>query len=105
MKKNNLIIGIIIVILIFFFILFGLTGLKLIIGIGLLYILPFYLILDKFNLEKTEKLIFSFFIGIGIFPSIVYYLGMFFNSLRIAIVVTFVLLLALGLILRKIKKK
>jgi len=105
LKKNNLIIGIIIVILIFFFILFGLTGLKLIIGIGLLYILPFYLILDKFNLEKTEKLIFSFFIGIGIFPSIVYYLGMFFNSLRIAIVVTFVLLLALGLILRKIKKK
>lgn len=102
--KNNLIIAVIIVLL-FFLILFGLSGLKLIIGIGLLYILPFYLILDKFNLDKTEKLFFSFFIGIGIFPSIVYYLGILFNSIRIAIVVTFILLLGLGLVLRKIKKK
>lgn len=101
--KNNLIIGIIIVILLFFFILFSLTGLKLIIGIGLLYILPFYLILDKFDLDKTEKLVFAFFIGIGIFPAIVYYLGLLFNSIRVAIAVTFVLLIVIGLILKKLK--
>lgn len=101
--KNNLIIGVIIAVLLFFFILFSLTGLKLIIGIGLLYILPFYLILDRFDLDKTEKIVFSFFIGIGILPSIVYYLGILFNSIRIAIVVTFVLLILIGLILKKLK--
>lgn len=105
MKINKLIIGVIIAILLFFFILFKLTGLKLIIGIGLFYILPFYLILDRFDLDKTEKLVFSFFIGIGIFPAIVYYLGILFNSIRIAIVITFVLLLIIGLLLRKFKKK
>jgi len=100
--KNNLTIGVIIIVLLFFFILFGLPGLKLIIGIGLLYVLPFFLILDRFDLEKTEKIVFSFFIGIGIFPSIVYYLGIIFNSIRIAIVVTFIILIAIGLLLKKL---
>lgn len=103
MKINNTHIAII-AIIIFFFTLFGLTGLKLTIGILLLYILPFYLILDKFNLEKTEKFCFSFFIGIGIFPAITYYLAVLFNSMRIAVIVTFIVLLSLGLILKFIKE-
>ena len=94
-------IGIIILVLLFTFALFGVTGLKTIFGVFLFFFLPFYLILDNFDLEKSEKIIFSFFIGIGVFSAFVYYLGMLFNSIRVATAATFVLLLTLGLLLRK----
>ena len=93
------------ILLLFFLIVFGLTGFKLALGISLLYILPFYLILDYFDLDKTEKIIFSFFISIGIFPTFVYYIGILFNSIRISIIVTFVLFLSIGLGLKRLKRK
>ena len=96
--------GIIIVLIaLFSFIFLGFTGFKVIFGMLLVFFLPFYLILDNFNLSRSEKVIFSFFIGIGIFPAIVYWLGVLI-SFRLAIVVTFVLLILVGFILRKVKK-
>ncbi len=107
MKIGNkeLAIGILVLILLFSFILFGFTGVKVIGGAILLFFLPFYLILDNFDIELWEKIVFSFFIGIGIFPTFVYYLGIVFNSIRIAIVVTFVLLIGAGFVLKRFKKK
>jgi hypothetical protein len=51
----------------------------------------------------SEKIIFSFFISIGIFPSIVYLLGLVI-SFRIAIAVTFVLLIFTAYLIKKLKK-
>ena len=66
--------------------------------------LPTYLMLNNFDLERDEKIIFSFFIGVGIFPAVAYWLGMLI-SFRISIFIAFALLIATSFIIRKFKKK
>ena len=105
-KIENLgFIGIIVaVILVFFYFILGFSGMMAVLGIILLFIVPFYLILDNFNLGQDEKIIFSFFIGVGIFPAIVYWLGMII-SFRLAILITFAVLIVVGYLVRKVRKK
>ena len=87
----------------FFFIL-GITGLLVALGLMVGYIFVFYLILNNFELDMSEKIVFSFFISIGIFPSIVYLLGLMM-SFRIAIAVTFILLIFIAYLIKKLKKE
>ena len=89
---------------IFFFVVLGATGLVVFAGTIFLFILPTYLILDNFELPQQEKIVFSFFVGIGIFPSIVYLLGLII-SLRIAIAITFILLIVIAFMTKKYMKK
>jgi apolipoprotein N-acyltransferase len=97
-------VGIILVLIaLFSFIFLGFTGFKVIFGMLFVFFLPFYLILDNFNLSRSEKVIFSFFIGIGIFPALVYWLGVLM-SFKLAIVISFILFIGLGFILKKFKK-
>lgn len=100
--KNTTII-ILVMIGMFSFILLGMTGFRTIIGILLLFLVPFYLILNKTRLSIGEKIIFSFFLSTGIFPTIVYYLGLFIG-VRKAIIATFIVLLVIGLVINKFKK-
>lgn len=97
-------IGVILVLIaLFSFIFLGFIGFKVIFGVLLVFFLPFYLILDNFDLFKGEKVIFAFFIGVGIFPAIVYWLGVFM-SFRLAIAVAFVLLMIVGILIKKVRK-
>ena len=66
-----------VLILLFYFTFFKITGLRFIIGVFLLYLLPVYLILDNFDLKRLEKVVFAFFISLGIYPSLVYWIGYF----------------------------
>lgn len=95
---------ILILIALFSFIFLGFIGFKVIFGMLIVFFLPFYLILDNFDLSKDEKIFFAFFIGVGAFPAIVYWMGVFI-SFRLAILVTFVLFILVGLIIRKFKKR
>ncbi len=95
---------ILILIALFSFIFFGFIGFKVIFGILMVFFLPFYLILDNFNLLRSEKMIFAFFIGIGVFSSIVYWLGVLM-SFKLAIALTFVLLVLVAFLLKWFKKK
>ena len=98
-------VGIILVLIaLFSFIYLGFTGFKVIFGMLFVFFLPFYLILDNFNISRSEKVIFSFFIGIGIFPALVYWLGVII-SFKLAIAISFILFVSLGLILKKFKKQ
>ena len=101
-KLDNKITSIIILVLIasFSFIFLGFTGFKTIFGMLLVFFLPFYLILDNFDLSRSEKVIFAFFIGAGIFPAIVYWLGVFI-SFRLAILITLIILLVIAYSLKK----
>jgi len=105
-KIENLgFIGIIMaVILVFFYFILGFSGMMSALGIILLFIVPFYLILDNFDLGQDEKIIFSFFIGAGVFPAITYWLGMLI-SFRIAIFITFIVLIVAGYLVKKYCKK
>ena len=91
-------------ILAFFYFVLGFSGMMTALGVMLLFMLPTYLILNNFDLEQDEKIIFSFFIGVGIFPAIAYWLGMLI-PFRIAIFITFAMLIAASFTIKKLKKK
>ena len=95
---------VVVIVLIFFYIILGFSGMMSALGIILLFIVPTYLILNNFDLGQDEKIVFSFFIGVGIFPSIVYWLGIFI-SLKIAIFISFIVLVVVGFGVRKILKR
>ena len=90
--------------LLFFYFILGLSEMLSILGIILLFIAPAYFILDNFNLSQDEKIVFAFFIGVGVFPILAYWLG-FLISFRIAIGISFVVLVALAFAIRKYKNK
>jgi len=92
------------VIMVFLYSILGFSGMMAALGIILLFIVPFYLILDNFNLGQDEKIVFSFFLGVGIFPSVVYWLGLFI-SFRLSIFITFIVLVVVGLLVRKFYKR
>ena len=90
----------VVVILAFFYFILGFSGMMSVLGIILLFIVPIYFILDNFDLGQDEKLVFSFFLGVGIFPSLVYWLGLFI-SFRLSIFIAFVVLIVVGVLVRK----
>ena len=104
-KENMAVIGILIaIILIFFYYILGFSGAMSALGIGLIFIIPAYFILNNFELDGDEKIIFSFFIGVGIFPAISYWLGIFI-PFKIAIFITFIVLLIVAYVVRKYLRK
>ena len=103
--ENLKFIGIIVVIvLIFLFFILGFSGAMAGLGIILLFIFPMYLILDVFDLGQDEKIVFSFFLGVGIFPSIVYWPATII-SFRLSIVLAFVILIVTAFLVRKYYKR
>lgn len=104
-KGSMLFVGILIAIaLALFYIILGFSGMMSLLGITLIFMLPTYLILDNFELETDEKIVFSFFIGVGVFPSIAYWLGVLM-PFRIAILATFIILLIAWLLIKKCLSK
>lgn len=96
---------IIVIAAVFFFVIYSWIGLRLFFGILLLFFLPFYIILDSFELKLEEKLIFSFFIGLGIVSLVVYYFSKILVSFRLSILACFIFLMAGSIIFRKFYKK
>ena len=90
-------------VLIFSFVFFGITGIRVVLGI-IFVSLPFYLILNNFELAEGEKHIFSILLGLTIFPSLTYLFGLVI-SFRASIIVTFILLIIIAFVLRKYKTK
>lgn len=84
--------------------LFGITGLRTGLAFAILYFIPMYLIMDLFDLTQSEKTIFAFFISLGIYPSLVYWLG-FLVPFSVSIFLSFILLLIIGFLIKKFKKK
>ena len=104
-SKRTIGIGAGIVVLAVAGILFGVTAIRLIAGMVLLYFLPSYLILRSFDLEEDERIFLSFFLGFGLFSVVVFYMNKILPSLRWSIALTFFLALATGIILNLVKQK
>ena len=103
-KENIVFLGILAAALaLFFYLILGISGILSIFVIILIFIVPAYTILDNFNLEEDEKIIFSFFMSAGVFPIFSYWMGLVI-SFKLAIVITFILLTAVGISLGKFKK-
>jgi len=92
------------IVLVFFYLILGFSAALSVLGIILLFIVPVYLILNNFDLGQDEKIVFSFFLGVGIFPSLAYWLGMFI-SFRLSILITFSVLLIVAYLTKKFLHK
>ena len=86
------------------FITLGFTGLRTIVGITLIMFLPFYVILNNFSLKQSEKVMFSLFLSIVIFPSLAYWLG-FIVPFKVSIFAVFTILLITAFLIKKFWKK
>lgn len=85
------------------FALFGFTGFRTVIAIVVLFIIPPLLLLRKSGLDLEEKIFFSLFMGLGIFPLVVFALNQLLPSFRLSVVAA--LALAALLPLSKLRKK
>jgi len=92
--------GIVVLIVLFILLLFGFTGLKTVLIIPL-FVIPFYLISKKFELKEDERLIFSLFIGLGLYSAFVYLIARVIGSIRISLIIVFILLLVIGFLVKK----
>ena len=106
LKDNQIYIIIALLVLIYFFALFKISGLLVIFGMFFLFFLPVYLVLRNLDLTQIEKIFFSFFIGLGLFPTMTYYLAILIGSIRWSILILFIILTGVGLIFNwKFSKK
>ena len=87
----------------FFYFILGRSGALSFFGIVLMFVFPTYIIINNFEMDPEEKIMFSFFIGIGIFTPVAYWIGMFI-SFRISLFVSMAILIGLGIFLKKFRK-
>tara|TARA_Y100000310_G_scaffold269562_1_gene282857 strand:- start:88 stop:432 length:345 start_codon:yes stop_codon:yes gene_type:complete len=81
----------------------GFTGVRALLGMIIVFIIPFYLILDTLPMNQEEKIILGFFLGLGLFPVLVYWLGTII-SFKLSIVITFIVWMGIAYIIRKRKQ-
>lgn len=106
MKNNHLIMvmGFLALFSVLFFIFFGFTGVRFVLGLSLVIILPFYLLIRNLPISKGEKLFFSLFVALPLFPSLVYWLG-FAVPFRMSMILVVLLILGTGLGIQKFVSK
>ena len=104
LSKASWLIGLVIIVL-YSSMLFGLTGARTIISMVVLFMVPAYVFLSKTELELEEKIFFSLFIGLGLFPLAAWTINQVLNSFRLSAIVAFVLVVVLGLFLPRIARR
>ena len=81
--------------------LFGMTGLRTILAIALLFVIPTFLLLRKTELDAEEKIFFSLFTGLGFFPLTVWLINQLLPSFRGSIIAAFAAVAAASIFLPK----
>ena len=81
----------------------GFTGVRTVAGMIIFFFLPFYLLLGRLNLETHERMFFAFFMGLGLFSTIVFYAGRVIPSYRISTAAVFLALILIAFLIRRIK--
>ncbi len=87
----------------FAFAILGTPGLRTLLGFAIFVFFPIYLTLENFGLNESETIIFSVFIGLITFSSLVYWIG-FIISFKVSILAVFVLLLLTAYLAGKFRK-
>ncbi|GEM_PF-4183954 len=86
----------VIVILLFGALIFGVAGFKALAVFMLVFLVPAYAIINNLDLAGDEKLFFSMFISLGVFPIFVWFLNKFLSSFRLSTVMVFAVAVAFG---------
>lgn len=104
--NNEMILYVISIAIIFvlIYVLFGFTGIKTIFFMALFFMVSIYFILMNFDFNVPERIVFSFFLGIALFPLCVWYINMIIPSMRTSSIIAAILLISTGIILKRLKK-
>ncbi len=86
-----------------FSLLFGSMGFKIFCGFIIFYGLSILFIFNQLPLDPDEKFFFGFFISFAIFPILIWYVDRLFHSFRLSIIISLILIILVGIIL-KIKR-
>ena len=91
------------------FALFGFAGFRTIIAVVTLFIIPPLLLLKNSSLDAEEKIFFSLFIGLGLFPLLVFTLNQVLPSFRASAVAALILVAVAAFfaprVLQRVQKK
>lgn len=87
------------------FVLFGFIGFRAIIAVVALFIIPPLLLLQNTTLDAEEKIFFSLFIGLGLFPLLVFSVNQLLPSFRVSAIAAFILLAAAGFLWPRISQR
>lgn len=87
------------------FVLFGFAGFRTIIAVAVLFILPPLLLLKNSNLNVEEKIFFSLFIGLGMFPLLVFSVNQVLPSFRLSILAAFILVVVAAFFVPRILRR
>ena len=93
-----------VIILVIAFYLFGMIGVRTLISIFLIFILPVYMLLSRFNLDVTERLLFSLGIGLGVFSLVIWYIDRIIPSLVWSTIIAIIISIIIGFYLKLTKK-
>lgn len=88
-------------ILVFSYALFGITGIRVVLGI-IFVSSPFYAMLNKLELAEGEKFVFSALLGLTAFPSLAYIFGLLI-PFRMAIAAAFMVFFGIAVAFIKYK--
>lgn len=78
------------------FVLFGLPGFRTIMAVAVLFIVPPLLLLKNTGLELEEKIFFSLFVGIGLFPLLAWLVNQVLPSFRVSVIAALSVVAAAG---------
>ena len=78
------------------FVLFGLPGFRTILAIAVLFVIPPLLILKNASLDVEEKIFFSLFAGIGLFPLLAWLVNQILPSFRVSVIAALAAVAAAG---------
>ncbi len=81
---------------VFAFILFGLAGFRAVAAIAVLFVASVLVLLRNVNLDFGEKVFFSLFISIGLFPLLVWYINQALPSFRVSMVAALAIVASAG---------
>lgn len=66
--------------------------------------LPFYLLLDLYDFNIAEKIIFAFFLSIGLYSTLVYWINQILPSYRLSLIISYIILIGTYVGLRFFKR-
>ena len=93
-----------VIIALFSFIFLGFTGFRTVFGFIVFSFLPFYFILNNFEIRESEKIVYSIFFGLILFSSFAYWLG-FVVSFKLGIFLISITLYVIAFLIHKFQKK
>tara|TARA_Y100000310_G_scaffold286880_1_gene311403 strand:+ start:2170 stop:2487 length:318 start_codon:yes stop_codon:yes gene_type:complete len=104
MKFRQLLLVCLVVVALVSLLTLGVVGLRTVVGMLLVLVVPVYFILSSFVSDDLERVVFSLFLGVGLVPALIYWPATVV-SLKITVVVVALVLVAIGFWLKKKRSK